>query len=521
MQRDYNKYEPLVNVIIPTFNRPQYFQKALKSVLNQSYENLQVIVVNDGGQDVSGIVDSFYDSRIVFINRKENYGKAFSLNEALKYAEGKYIAYLDDDDMYYPDHIETLVDALENRTDCHVAYSDLYKVYCKVSQDGSRQVLSKTIEVSRDFDRFFMLHFNHVLHVSLMHRRDLIEKTGPYNEKLNVLIDWDMTRRLAFFSDFYHVYKITGEYYHPMGECDRISVQQRKNQQNYVRNVMEIRAARPEKPWPKIKDLSIIFMTNRLDRQTGQTINSIRQNTFYPYKLYVPISLKDFNGLSMDMTNLVFVSVSPESSQEEQIDLSVTQSEGDYIAIIPRDFPIRDRWIENSLYALINNTNNRIGYLLEDSNDSMCGIVLRKEDISEARKMFPNMSLPDSLNSAGIKLRKPEFEELPLQFDIMLQHAFNAQNDGNWIQAAKIYEYIAEKHNNELWMRSLGANALYKAGDKQLAASICQEINQQRPTVSTLLLEAKVRREEKKYDEAIELLTMAERTIEGTEYLWT
>ena len=203
MQRDYNKYEPLVNVIIPTFNRPLYFQKALKSVLNQSYENLQVIVVNDGGQDVSGIVDSFYDSRIVFINRKENYGKAFSLNEALKYAEGKYIAYLDDDDMYYPDHIETLVDALENRTDCHVAYSDLYKVYCKVSQDGSRQVLSITIEVSRDFDRFFMLHFNHVLHVSLMHHRDLIEKTGPYNEKLNVLIDWDMTRRLAFFSDFY------------------------------------------------------------------------------------------------------------------------------------------------------------------------------------------------------------------------------------------------------------------------------------------------------------------------------
>lgn len=521
MKRDYKNIEPLVNVIIPTFNRPLYFQKALKSILNQSYENIKVIVVNDGGQDVSDIVESFYDSRIIFINRKENYGKAFSLNEALKYAEGQYVAYLDDDDMYYPEHIETLVDVLENRTDCQVAYSDLYKVYCRVSQDGSRQVLSKTVEVSRDFDRFFMLHFNHVLHVSLMHRRDLIEKTGPYNENLNVLIDWDILRRLAFFTDFYHVYKITGEYYHPMGECDRISVQQRKNKQNYARNVVEIRTSRPDKPWPKIKDLSIILMTNKLDRLTGKTIGSIHKFTFYPYKLYVPISIKDFNGLSTDMKNLFFVPVSPECSQEEQLDLLLMQSDGDYIAIIPRDFPVRDRWIENPLYALINNTNARTGYLLEDSTDSMRAVVMKKEDIYEARRMFPHLSLFDSLNAFGIKPGKPAYEELPLQFDNILQQAFNAQNDGNWMQAAQIYEYIAENHNNELWMKSLGANALYKAGNKQLAAGICREINQQRPTVSTLLLEAKVRREGKKYDEAVELLTMAERTIDGMEYLWT
>ena len=208
MREDYQKNGPLVSVLIPTFNRARYFQKALKSILNQSYENMQVIVINDGGQDVSDIVESFYDSRILFINRKENYGKAYSLNEALKHAEGKYVAYLDDDDIFYPMHIETLVDALENKTDCQVAYSDLYKSYCKVLPDGTRQILSKTVEVSRDFDRFFLLHFNHVLHVSLMHRRDLIERTGPYNENLNVLIDWDMTRRLAFFSDFYHVYEI-------------------------------------------------------------------------------------------------------------------------------------------------------------------------------------------------------------------------------------------------------------------------------------------------------------------------
>ena len=521
MRPDYQKNEPIVSVLIPTFNRLKYFPKALASVLNQSYGNLQVIVINDGGQDVSDIVDSFYDSRIVFINRRENFGKAHSLNEALERAEGKYVAYLDDDDIFYPYHIETLVETLENRTDCMAAYSDLYKVYCKVSQDGSRLVLSKTVEVSRDYDRFFMLHFNHVLHVSLMHRRDLLDKTGPYNEDLNVLIDWDMTRRLAFFTDFYHVYKITGEYYHPMGESDRISVQQRKNKLNYAKNVLTIRNTRPRKPWPKVKDLSIIFLTDSLNKEAGQTINAVWQNSFYPYKLYLPMSQMECDRFNTDMPNIVPVPVNSISTEIEKIDTVLNICEGEYIAFLPAGYPVTERWVENSLYALINNDQSGKGYLLEKSNDEQFAAVLKKEDIYKARSRFPYLSLIDSLKSSGIEFRKPEFEELPLQFDNMLQHAFNVQNENDWMQAAHIYEYIAENYKNELWMKSFAANALYKAGNKQLAACICEEINQQRPTVNTLLLEAKVRREEKKYDEAIELLKMAERTIEGTEYLWT
>ncbi|MHC4417723.1 MAG: glycosyltransferase family 2 protein [Planctomycetota bacterium] len=254
------KAGPILSVLIPTFNRPRYLSKALASVVGQSYGNLQIIVVNDGGEDVGDIVNSFGDSRLVFIDRKENRGKAFSLNEALARAEGKYVAYLDDDDLYYPNHIAILVDALENQTACEVAYSDLYKVHCRVMPDGRREILSKVVEVSRDFDRFFML------------RRDLLDKTGPYNEQLTVLIDWDMTRRLAFFADFHHVYEVTGEFYGPVGECDRISVQRRKDKSEYLRNVLAIRTTRPAKPWPKVEDMSIIFVANCLNKEAGETI---------------------------------------------------------------------------------------------------------------------------------------------------------------------------------------------------------------------------------------------------------
>ncbi|MHC4194336.1 MAG: glycosyltransferase family 2 protein, partial [Planctomycetota bacterium] len=70
------KVGPMVSVLIPTFNRPRYLFEALASVLQQNYRRLQVIVVNDGGQDVSDVVDSFREPCIIYINEKENRGKA-------------------------------------------------------------------------------------------------------------------------------------------------------------------------------------------------------------------------------------------------------------------------------------------------------------------------------------------------------------------------------------------------------------------------------------------------------------
>ncbi len=516
MTENYEKKAgPVVSVLVPTFNRPQYLSKALASVLQQSYRNLQVIVINDGGEDVNDIINSFRDPRLLFINRKENRGKPYSLNEALNRADGKYVAYLDDDDLYYPNHIETLVNALEFQTDCQVAYSDFYKAYCRVSSDGNRQVLSKVVEVSRDFDRFLMLLFNHVLHVCLMHRRDLIEKTGPYNEQLNVLIDWDMTRRLVFFSDFHHACEITGEYYHPEGESDRISVQRRKDKNEYLRNVLTIRTTRPPKPWPKIQDMSIIFLADRLDKQAGKTINAIWRHTFYPYRLYLPLSESDINRLNSEMPNLVTVPVKPATSQIRQIDAALEKCDSEYIAIVSSGLSINDMWIENPLYALMNNPDCRRGYEPEGSTNQLWAVVVTKDNLQLARRSFPNLPVRESLKAAGIVLKHPDFEELPFQFDNLLQQALSAEKDGDFSQAGRMFEYIAENHQNELWMRRLAAKAFFKAKDYTRAAELSNNVNQQRPTVDTLLLEAKIKRENKDFNSAIELLKTAEQILEN------
>jgi len=515
------KSKPVVTVLISTYNRPRYFAEALESIVRQDYRNLQIIAANDGGEDVINIVNSYDDPRLLFINRKENRGLPYTLNEALAQAQGKYICYLGDDDLFYPNHVSTLVNALENQTDYQVAYSDLYKVYCKVCPDGSRKALSKVVEISRDFDRFFMLYYNHVLHVSLMHRRDLLEKTGLYNEKVNVLIDWDMTRRLVFFSDFYHVPKITGEFYQPAGKCDRISILGRKNEREYAKNILRIRTTRPPKPWTKIKDMSIFFITEKINKQAGATLGSIWQRTFYPYEVYLPLSAENFEKLDTEMPNIIPVPVNPSSSKDQRIDAALTQCKGEYITIVPSGYPMREFWVEDSLHALINSSVHNEGFELEDSTDKLWSVLLKKEDLLYARRSFPNLPVRESLKAAGITIRRIEPEEIPFQFDQLLEKAKEAEKNGNWSRAVEMFAYMEKHHQNELWMKSLAAKASYMAGAHTRAFNLSQELNRQRPTVDTLLLEAKIKRSQKDFDSAIILLEKAEQILEGNQLLWT
>jgi hypothetical protein len=370
-----------------------------------------------------------------------------------------------------------------------------------------------------------------------MHRRDLIEKTGPYNEQLNVLIDWDMTRRLVFFSDFHHVHKITGEFYNPAGQCDRMSVQRRKDRSEYIRNVLAIRTTRPAKPWPKIEDMSIIVVADRLNRQVGETIGLIWRHTFYPYRLFLPLPQTDFNRLNTDMPNVALVPVDPSSSQAQRIDAALAQCDGKYIALVSSGLPIEQMWVENPLYALINSPVSREGFELAPHQLSRgaeatgkvepgatgfgsigagWAAVLRKDDLQHARDAFPNLSVRQSLKAAGITLRQPSFEELPFQFDHLLQRALSAEKDGKWAEAGEIYEHTAQCHQNELWMKTQAAKAFFKASDHKRAAELARQVNQQRPTVDTLLFEARAKRDDNNFDSAIELLKRAEQILAGT-----
>ena len=506
---------PLVSVLLPTYNRPRYLAEALASAVRQTYRNLEILVIRDGGEEVADVVGSFHDARVVFIDRKENRGKPASLNEALSRAQGKYVAYLDDDDLYYPHHVETLVNVLERQTDFHVAYSDLYKTYwtalpglVAAERASDRIALSKRVEISRDFDRFLMLYFNHVLHVSLMHRRDLLDRTGLYNESLNVLIDWDMTRRLAFFSDFLHVPAITGEFYSPIGACDRLSFQGRQDPQEYLKNVLTIRATRPPKPWTKIKDLSIILLVDRLDGDAVDTMRRIRRHTFYPYRLYVPHPQADRLQSRIRIPHITFVPVENADTPGGWLDAAMRACDGDYIAVVPGTLPVAEMWLENALHALLKSTEPE-GFFLEGATPQLWSAVLRRTDLESARRAYPHLAIEASLAAAGVPIRPPREEELPFQFDELLRQAKQAEANGDWTTTVRLCEHMTRHFQNDLWMKTMIAQAYLAAGDYARAELLSHQINEEQPTVDTLLLEARVHRRKKDYPRAIHLLRQA------------
>lgn len=202
---------PLVSVIIPTCNRPEYLQDALNSVLTQNFQNFEIIVINDGGDDVSEIVEALNtDDNIRLLTHPQRKDVGAARNTGLKSAKGFYIAYLDDDDIYYPDHLETLVNALEN-TDFPLAYTDSNRVVMRWITDQYVPV-GKQVLYSQDFDREKLLVSNYIPTLNIAHRRDLLEKIGFFDESLEVHEDWDFWIRASIQNDFLHIKKVTAEF---------------------------------------------------------------------------------------------------------------------------------------------------------------------------------------------------------------------------------------------------------------------------------------------------------------------
>ncbi len=94
---------PELSVIIPVYNSAEYISEAIESILNQSYQNFELVIINDGSGDNSGsIIKSFSDSRIKYFENEGNRGLVYSLNRGMEESKGRYIARMDADDIALP-----------------------------------------------------------------------------------------------------------------------------------------------------------------------------------------------------------------------------------------------------------------------------------------------------------------------------------------------------------------------------------------------------------------------------------
>ncbi|MBW4632570.1 MAG: glycosyltransferase [Iphinoe sp. HA4291-MV1] len=129
MAHDTNIRKPLVSIITPTYNRPEYLKAALTSAVKQTYRNIEIIVSDNCSlENPQSIVESFEDSRIRFFRNPTNLGMFANTMNAFKKARGKYVASLLDDDMWEENFLEKLVPPMEEHSNIVLAFCDHYMI---------------------------------------------------------------------------------------------------------------------------------------------------------------------------------------------------------------------------------------------------------------------------------------------------------------------------------------------------------------------------------------------------------
>lgn len=195
-----------VSVVLNTHNgRKDVCKRAIESVLAQTYKDFELIVIDDASSDgTNEMVKSYSDPRIKYIHRETNFGNdTRPKNDGIKASTGKYIALLDSDNVYYPEHLQVLIDGIENYD---VAYGDRLVVDTIQS--------TRNIGINADFNGQLLMERNYIDTSDVLIKREAIFDIGGFDERYKKYVDWNVWVRLfKNGATFKHIPSIITEYY--------------------------------------------------------------------------------------------------------------------------------------------------------------------------------------------------------------------------------------------------------------------------------------------------------------------
>ncbi len=184
---------PTVSIVIPTYNRASLIKEAIKSILEQTYQDFEIIVVDDGSTDNTRETVIALSDKIVYVYQ-QNQGRSHARNEAIKLARGKYIGFLDSDDLYLPNKLEKQVALLEKELDYGMVYTS---AICIDEKGNETSIVYKATSSGRIYREVAFFYPVTVLLPTVMIRAEVLAKLGGFDEKMERFEDTDMWRRAA------------------------------------------------------------------------------------------------------------------------------------------------------------------------------------------------------------------------------------------------------------------------------------------------------------------------------------
>lgn len=192
--------KPLVSVIMPNYNGAKFIEKSINSILNQTYQNFELIIIDDGSSDNSTkLIESFDSKKIRFYINDENLGVSATRNRAIDLSNGKYIAFMDSDDISPLNRLEIQVDFLEKNDEFgllsghYESFTEYYGLYTK-RKFRKHSIIEEKIKVDLNF-------FGAIVSPATMIKKSVIDKHNiKFDTNLRIAEDFDFWRRIGKYS---------------------------------------------------------------------------------------------------------------------------------------------------------------------------------------------------------------------------------------------------------------------------------------------------------------------------------
>jgi len=180
-----------ISIVMAVYNGERFLKPTIASILSQSFEDFEFIIVNDGSEDeTQNIIEEYHDDRIILINNTQNMGQTASLNIGLQNARGTYIARTDAGDISTPERLRKQFQYLENHSDVDILGTAVFQY------DMAGNLCGKIFLPNRPSTILQRIFFAcPVVHVSVMMRRDRILELGGYDESYGILADFGLWAR--------------------------------------------------------------------------------------------------------------------------------------------------------------------------------------------------------------------------------------------------------------------------------------------------------------------------------------
>lgn len=315
--------KPLISIIMASYNYSQFIEEAINSVLNQTYKNWELLIVDDGSQDNSvEIVKKYSDqySNIYFYTHKnnENKGLAETVQLALKKSKGKYIAFLESDDYWTNEHLDKKVETFNNYPEAKLVYNDVElfgdknRLNIMSSHIKRCRLLSEEIKKPEDISKYFIISTIIPTFSCMMLEKNLLKKCN-FNPPIPQHLDWWIGAQVTFLAKVYYLnQKLTNWRIHPQSYIGRT---QKNTDRNKEKKLLKALLVILKKLNPKKYNYFLsqaityklkIYDSQMLSTQKGNLLKSIQNKRIYLYgagafarEIINKVDLSDLNILGV------------------------------------------------------------------------------------------------------------------------------------------------------------------------------------------------------------------------------